>query len=833
MNQIKLTTNCFIEAKPDRIVSFSRARGSVSDEGENDEDTDDDDERLASLEALRYALHHAPFVHNLHMFMTIPDESSLAWQGLPTKCAIRIEHLSYRNILDDINMEVPKGKIYALLGCDNSGKSTLLKCITGRVRPTNGSVLTFGTQTCKTALSAICVGFMPQTVSLHQELNIIETLKLYGRLYQLPLYLILDRIKLLCSMLHLPNQCVPIRELNPGQKWRVSLAIALIHSPPLLLLDEPTVMVDPLIRRSVWNRLQRLCEEEGLTVLVTTKYPEEVGFSYKVGLMRNGHIYDEDCPEDLLTRYNCTTYDQLYSTFCEQNIPRTVRPSVAPYQGSSLVEVEHDNKKSQTNLSGQSLPLDLKSGNHMFPILERLQTPSSVPCCSTDSTPKKFRSQLSMAEWPICERRRTAYITKFIDLDWKRLLTLVMKNVYIMRGNLTTIIIFYFLFPVLQMIFTCFIFGRTVRQLPISVSTSNEFTSAHVDKFVSTFVQSFLDKSIFMPKYGGQQASEAIDKVRKGKTWAAITPWSSNKTNGMNEKNSQNFSSQTTTINQIGCDNQKPFGIKLHLDQSNYVISQTMFYSFISSMRAFLRSNKSLQIYDCIEKLPLDEQSQTVQWYQSGIDIQEVIYGSTKFRFLEFLLPGFLVAFVFTYSLVLSAYLFIKEHMAGLQERCLATGTSGIEILISHYISQIGLYLMQQTIILIIVFRFFGLPSRGPFYALWLLIFLQGLAGISFGLFVAVICPRPIGAALFTSAIVIPAFFFSGIIWPIESMNHLAQYFSHSLPLTLPINSLRYIISRGSDMHYNQIIIGFSISAGYIGILLLLTIVIFKCKTSS
>ena len=268
MNQIKLTTNCFIEAKPDRIVSFSRARGSVSDEGENDEDTDDDDERLASLEALRYALHHAPFVHNLHMFMTIPDESSLAWQGLPTKCAIRIEHLSYRNILDDINMEVPKGKVYALLGCDNSGKSTLLKCITGRVRPTNGSVLTFGTQTCKTALSAICVGFMPQTVSLHQELNIIETLKLYGRLYQLPLYLILERIKLLCSMLHLPNQCVPIRELNPGQKWRVSLAVALIHSPPLLLLDEPTVMVDPLIRRSVWNRLQRLCEEEGMSTIL-------------------------------------------------------------------------------------------------------------------------------------------------------------------------------------------------------------------------------------------------------------------------------------------------------------------------------------------------------------------------------------------------------------------------------------------------------------------------------------------------------------------------------------------------------------------------------------
>ena len=110
---------------------------------------------------------------------------------------------------------------------------------------------------------------------------------------------------------------------------------------------------------------------------------------------------------------------------------------------------------------------------------------------------------------------------------------------------------------------------------------------------------------------------------------------------------------------------------------------------------------------------------------------------------------------MFMYSLVLTAYLFIKEHIVGLQERCLATGTSGVEVLAAHFISQTGLYFLQQTLILLIVFRLFGLPSKGPLYFLWLLIFLQGLTGIAFGLFIAIICPKPMNAALLTSGVIV------------------------------------------------------------------------------
>lgn len=100
-------------------------------------------------------------------------------------------------------------------------------------------------------------------MALHPELTIEQTLLHYGRLYQLPIYMVMERINFLYRIFNLPDQNLQIRELNAGQKWRMSLAVAMIHSPPLLLLDEPTVNVDPLIRSSVWRRLERLCDEEG------------------------------------------------------------------------------------------------------------------------------------------------------------------------------------------------------------------------------------------------------------------------------------------------------------------------------------------------------------------------------------------------------------------------------------------------------------------------------------------------------------------------------------------------------------------------------------------
>ena len=140
-----------------------------------------------------------------------------------------------------------------------------------------------------------------------------------------------------------------------------------------------------------------------LTVLITTKYPEEIGMAYKVGLMRNGHIYAEDRPEDLRQRFGCITYDQLYNRFCESNTPRRIRDSIAPYLKASTL-----NHCTSINVDTQQS----NSRDTLYPIFDRLKFSAPITSSQSEdsklSTPKISRYSLPMAEWSICERRRTA-----------------------------------------------------------------------------------------------------------------------------------------------------------------------------------------------------------------------------------------------------------------------------------------------------------------------------------------------------------------------------------------------------------------------------------------
>lgn len=479
--------------------------------------------------------------------------------------------------------------------------------------------------------------------------------------------------------------------------------------------------------------------------------------------MRNGHVYMENSPDELRQYYRCDTYDQLYTKFCMSNVPRRMRSSIGPFmmpsnQGRPRLSLDTSFYSATTSRSGESSFATTKFDNSnqetihsnqdttksMFPLLDTLT--SSEPDRSSNGDEAHSRSSnfelserpnLPMAEWPICESRRTAYISRFINLDMKRLLTLVMKNFYVILGNSMLILLFYFIFPALQIVFVCYIFGRTATNLPASIPMD---VAMFNHNFTTSFVNRFLDNRLFRLNYTAT-IDDSVEQVHRGRSWVSVVPWSI--------VNSSQFNSSETLCTELAALAQVSqvslFGVKLYLDNSNYLINQQMMYSFINSMRRFMQSDCLSTLFtNCPEVTGLGRK-------RSAIEIEEVIYGNTNFGFLEFLLPGFLVCLAFAYSLVLTAYLFIKEHVAGLQDRCLTTGTSGIEVLSSHLISQTKIFILQETILLMIVLRLFGLPSRGPLYALWLLIFLQGIVGISFGLFIAVICPAPLGAALFTS----------------------------------------------------------------------------------
>ncbi|KAB7506587.1 ABC transporter G family member 23, partial [Armadillidium nasatum] len=175
---------------------------------------------------------------------------------------------------------------YGLLGPSGCGKTTLLGCLVSRLKLDSGKIYIYGFSpgTREAAVPGARVGYMPQELALYQEFSIAETLAYIGRINQLTNLIIKERTNFLVSFLGLPNSKRLINQLSGGQQRRVSLAAALVHEPELLILDEPTVGVDPLLRTSIWNHLSDIAKSGDKTIIITTHYIEEARKADKVNI---------------------------------------------------------------------------------------------------------------------------------------------------------------------------------------------------------------------------------------------------------------------------------------------------------------------------------------------------------------------------------------------------------------------------------------------------------------------------------------------------------------------------------------------------------------------
>ena len=153
-------------------------------------------------------------------------------------------------ILKSLSMRVKRGTIYALLGPSGCGKTTLLSCILGRKALESGTISVYGGKPGdrRLGLPGPLVGFMPQDFCLYQEFTIKETFQYFGRLQKMKTENLEKKQLWLLDMLDLPEENRRVSKLSGGQKRRLSFAVALLHNPKLLILDEPTVGVDPLVR---------------------------------------------------------------------------------------------------------------------------------------------------------------------------------------------------------------------------------------------------------------------------------------------------------------------------------------------------------------------------------------------------------------------------------------------------------------------------------------------------------------------------------------------------------------------------------------------------------
>lgn len=215
---------------------------------------------------------------------------------------VNVEHVNRsfgkKQVLFDISLTIPYAQILGLLGPSGSGKTTLIKMIAGIDEATGGEVYVLGEKMPKLAMLSK-IGYMAQADALYTELTAEENLEFFAALYDIPRSRQKQRIDEVMQLVNLSDDLKKqVKQYSGGMKRRLSLAIALIHKPPVLILDEPTVGIDPVLRQSIWEELYRL-SDNGTTIVVTTHVMDEADKCHNLGMIRDGRLIALGSPEEL------------------------------------------------------------------------------------------------------------------------------------------------------------------------------------------------------------------------------------------------------------------------------------------------------------------------------------------------------------------------------------------------------------------------------------------------------------------------------------------------------------------------------------------------------
>lgn len=215
--------------------------------------------------------------------------------------------------LNGVSLEVPAGELFAYLGPNGSGKTTTIRILTGLTKATAGDAYLNGCHFVREGLKARRqVGLVPQVINLDLELTVRENLDIHGRLFRMPRAARRAQIEALLSYVELQDRGDSlVKHLSGGMKRRVMVARALMHSPRILFLDEPTVGLDPSIRRRLWSLFKRI-QQDGTTIFLTTHYIEEAEYlADRVAFLDRGNIVQLDTPANLRARLGEWAVDEL------------------------------------------------------------------------------------------------------------------------------------------------------------------------------------------------------------------------------------------------------------------------------------------------------------------------------------------------------------------------------------------------------------------------------------------------------------------------------------------------------------------------------------------
>ena len=252
--------------------------------------------------------------------------------------------------VDHVNFRIERGEIFGFLGSNGCGKTTTMKMLTGLLPPTEGTALLFG-QPVKggNIESRRRVGFMSQAFSLYTELTVRQNLLLHARLFDIPGS---ERVNEMLTRFKLESTADTLAESLPlGIRQRLSLAVAVIHQPDMLILDEPTSGVDPVARDGFWELLIQLSRENGVTIFLSTHFMNEAARCDRMSMMHAGRVLAQGPPAQLVAERKAKSLEDAFIGYLEEAAEKAATPSVSVQEEAQVADTSSHAEEAPSSFS--------------------------------------------------------------------------------------------------------------------------------------------------------------------------------------------------------------------------------------------------------------------------------------------------------------------------------------------------------------------------------------------------------------------------------------------------------------------------------------------------
>jgi ABC-2 type transport system ATP-binding protein len=265
--------------------------------------------------------------------------------------------------VDRLDLSVARNEIFGLVGPDGAGKTTTMRMLAGVMRPDEGSIVIDGVDVVANPdLAKSHISYMPQRFGLYEDLTVDENIRFYADIFGVPAALRRERAARLLAASDMTRFRGRLAgQLSGGMKQKLGLTCALIHTPKIVLLDEPTTGVDPVSRRDFWRILYDL-REEGVTIIISTAYLDEAERCHRLALLHQGRLLQCDTPEALKAQMPGAIL------LAPSKNPRAIRAVIAPLPGVLA-----------TLLAGDGVRVTVDDAARRLPEIDRALASSGLP----------------------------------------------------------------------------------------------------------------------------------------------------------------------------------------------------------------------------------------------------------------------------------------------------------------------------------------------------------------------------------------------------------------------------------------------------------------------